>query len=148
MPVLLLLTVLRFFQASPVIDPSPLACRIESPSRQQHSPRSGPRSGTASPSCQTVPFLPNVTSFLGSAPTHEFHSRQTQSPLAADPVSGFAEPGNALFLVVPRRAFSTRTCLQTVINVFSNDVSTTLGRLYAYPQSRFGHERIEEFCRE
>src|SRR4029077_3940106 len=45
-------------------------------------------------------------------------------------------------------AFSTSTRRQTATSVFSNDVSTTPGRLYAHTWSRFGHEPIGEFCRE
>src|SRR6266436_2199842 len=70
--VLPLLTFLRVSDlVDPVIDASPLACRIESPSRQPRSPRSGPRSETASPSCQTGPFVPTGILYQGSAPAHD-----------------------------------------------------------------------------
>src|SRR2546427_616533 len=74
--------------------PARLPYRVTLPSTT-FAKNSGPRSGTASPSCQTVPFVPNGILYQGSAPAHESRSRRIRSPLAAIRAWEFYERGNA-----------------------------------------------------
>src|SRR6266849_6911699 len=59
------------------------ACRTGSLFHQPRLRYSGPCLGTASPSCQRVPFAPNGISYQGSAQAHESRFHQTRNPPVA-----------------------------------------------------------------